>query len=189
MDVILSKHIQNNIVNNIGVSDFVLSNFQLIKLEKNKLLVEIGEVNKYVYFVSKGCLQTFLYDHEMREVTRDIIIENSWYFDLQSFDKKEKAVENVRTLEFTELYRIRKQEFQILIDNVPQFAKIYQKMLEANYCNAIHRVDSFISLNAIDRIKWLIKYRPGLIMRVSSKVIASYLGINKDVYSKLKNKL
>jgi len=42
---------------------------------------------------------------------------------------------------------------------------------------------------ALDRIKWLMDKRPGLMTRVSGRIIASYLAINKDVFSRLKTKL
>lgn len=189
MDAILIKYIQENLGQSIQYQDLIMSRFQFIELKKNRLLLERGEVCQYIYFVSKGCLQSYLYDNEMREVTREIVTEENWYCDLQSFNKQEPAVENIRTLESTELYRINRADFQALIETVPQFGKVYQKILEAYYNNAVYRINSFVSLSALDRIIWLMQYRPNLMTRVSSKVIASYLGIHKDVYSRLKNKL
>jgi len=75
------------------------------------------------------------------------------------------------------------------METVPQFDKVYKQILEISYSNSINRLNSFVALSALDRIKWLMEFRPTLMTRVSSRLIASYLGINKDVYSRLKAKL
>jgi len=76
-----------------------------------------------------------------------------------------------------------------MMESVPQFDKIYKQILEASYANSVYRINSFVSLSALDRIKWLMQNRPSLMTRLSSKLLASYLGINKDVFSRLKSKL
>jgi hypothetical protein len=79
--------------------------------------------------------------------------------------------------------------FQEMMFTVPQFHIVYKQILEAAYANSVYRINSFVALSAIDRLKWLRQYRPTLLTRLSSKLIASYLGIHKDVLSRLKAKL
>jgi CRP-like cAMP-binding protein len=106
-----------------------------------------------------------------------------------SFGSGKPATENIRTVEPCELFAIDRNNFKTLMETVPQFEKVYKQILEASYANSVYRINSFVSLTALDRIKWLMEYRPMLITRLSSKLIASYLGINKDVFSRLKAKL
>jgi hypothetical protein len=75
------------------------------------------------------------------------------------------------------------------METVPQFDKVYKQILETSYANSVYRINTLVSLSALDRIKWLMDFRPKLMTRVSSKLIASYLGINKDVFSRLKSRL
>ena len=75
------------------------------------------------------------------------------------------------------------------METVPQFSKMYKQILENSYANSVYRINTFVALSALERIKWLMDSRPALMTRVSSKLIASYLGINKDVFSRLKSKL
>jgi hypothetical protein len=84
---------------------------------------------------------------------------------------------------------IDRESFQALMETVPQFDLVYKQILEASYANSVYRVNTFVSLTALERIQWLMEYRPMLMTRLSSKLIASYLGINKDVFSRLKAKL
>ena len=186
---ILQKHIIDRLGNDTQNLETVLAYFKPIHLERNKFLVREGQVCQHVYFIAKGCLQVFTYDQEMNETTRDIVTEGTWCSELVSFGSGKPASENIRTVEESNLLAINRQDFQTMIETVPQFDKVYKQILETSYANSVYRINTFVALSALDRIKWLMEYRPRLMNRVSSKLIASYLGINKDVYSRLKAKL
>jgi CRP-like cAMP-binding protein len=163
--------------------------FKHIKTKRNEQLLQQGEVCKNVYFVAKGCLQVYVFDKEANETTRDIVLEDNWCSELLSFGSGNPATENIRSVEPSELFAINRQNFQTMLETVPQFDKVYKQILEASYANSVYRLNTFVSLSALERIKWLMDYRPMLMTRLSSKLIASYLGINKDVFSRLKSKL
>lgn len=189
MLTVLRDHIVKRLGSDISHLDTVLSRFKYIETKRNELLLKEGDVCKYVYFIAKGCLQVFVYDNEMTETTRDIIIEDNWCSELISFGSGQPATENIRSIEASYLLAIDRKNFQEMMETVPQFDKVYKQILEASYANSVYRINTFVALSALDRIKWLMQYRPTLMTRVSSKLLASYLGINKDVFSRLKAKL
>ncbi len=186
---ILRQHIIHRLGKDVGNIDLVLSKFKPIEAKRNELLLREGETCKYVYFIAKGCLQVFVHDNEMNETTRDIVTEDNWCSELISFGSGQPATENIRAVEPAELLAIDRNGFQEMMQTVPQFDKVYRQILEASYANSVYRINTFVALSALDRIKWLMEKRPELITRLSSKLIASYLGINKDVFSRLKAKL
>ncbi len=186
---VLRNHIINRLGNDLDNLEEVLSKFKHITTKRNEQLLLQGDVCKYVYFIAKGCLQVYVYDKDLNETTRDIVIEDNWCSELLSFGSGNPASENIRTVEPCELFAIDRQSFKILMETVPQFDKVYKQILEASYANSVYRINTFVSLTALERIKWLMEYRPLLMTRLSSKLIASYLGINKDVFSRLKTKL
>lgn len=185
----LKQHIIKRLGNDIENLDLVLSKFKYIQTKRQEQLLFQGNVCKYVYFVAKGCLQVYVYDDEMNEMTRDIVIEDNWCSELISFGSGQPSSENIRTVEPSHLLAIDRKGFQEMMETVPQFDKIYKQILEYSYANSVYRINTFVSLSALDRIKWLMDKRPTLMSRLSSKLIASYLGINKDVFSRLKAKL
>jgi CRP-like cAMP-binding protein len=191
--IIMIEVLKNHIINRLGKDvenlDLVMSQFKLIQARRNEQLLQQGEVCKYVYFIAKGCLQVYVYDNDYNETTRDIVVEDNWCSELQSFGSGNLALENIRAVEPSVLYAINRQSFQVMMETIPQFDKVYRQILEASYANSVYRINTFVALTALDRIKWLKQYRPNLMSRLSSKLIASYLGINKDVYSRLKSKL
>lgn len=186
---VLRNHITNRLGSDIENLDKVLSVFRPISVKRNEQLLEHGETCRYVYFIAKGCLQVYVYDKEMNETTRDLVIEDNWCSELVSFGSGNPATENIRAVEPSELFAIDRQNFQQMMESVPQFDKVYKQILEASYANSVYRINTFVSLSALERIQWLMKFRPALMSRLSSKLIASYLGINKDVFSRLKAKL
>jgi CRP-like cAMP-binding protein len=186
---ILKQHIINRLGKDTDNIDTVLECFKPLHVVRNQFLVREGEVCKQVYFIAKGCLQVFVYDSNMNETTRDIVTESTWCSELLSFGSGKPATENIRTVEPCELLAIDKPSFEKMLATVPQFDKVYKQVLETSYANSVYRINTFVALSALDRIKWLMEFRPTLMTRVSSKLIASYLGINKDVFSRLKAKL
>jgi len=186
---ILRQHLTDRLGNDTEHMEQVLSVFKPIKTKRNELILRQGETCKYVYFVAKGCLQVFVYDTDMNETTRDIVTENNWCSDLISFGSGQVANEYIKAVEPSELLAIDRQSFQQMMESIPQFDKVYKQILEASYANSVYRLNSFVSMTAIDRIKWLMAYRPKLMTRLSSKLIASYLGISKETFSRLKTKL
>ncbi|MBC7388814.1 MAG: cyclic nucleotide-binding domain-containing protein [Opitutaceae bacterium] len=186
---VLKHHLIKRLGKDIENLELVLEKFKPIVTKRNEQLLKQGEVCKYVYFIVQGCLQVFVYDNEMNETTRDIVIEDNWCSELISFGSGNPATENIRTIEPSQLLAIDRKGFQEMMQTVPQFDKVYKQLLEASYANSVYRINTFVSLSGLDRIKWLMYKRPSLMTRVSSKLIAFYLGINKDVFSRLKAKL
>lgn len=186
---ILRQHIVKRLGNDIANIDLVLSKFIPIETKRNQQLLMQGEVCHHVYFVAQGCLQVYVYDNDMNETTRDIVIEDNWCTELMSFGSGQPANENIRCVEPSQLLVINRTGFREMMETIPQFDTVYKQILEVSYTNSVYRINTFVSLSALDRIKWLMQHRPTLMTRLSSKLIASYLGINKDVFSRLKAKL
>lgn len=189
MTTTLRQHIIKRLGNDIDNLDLVLSKFKPVEAKRNEQLLTQGEICKYVYYIVTGSLQVYVYDKEMNETTRDIVTEDTWCSELISFGNGQPATENIRAIEPSQLLAIDRNSFREMMETVPQFDKVYKKLLEVSYANSAYRINTFVSLSALDRIKWLMENRPALMTRFSSKLIASYLGINKDVFSRLKAKL
>lgn len=185
--------LRQNLIKRLGDDnsnlDLVLSMFKPMQTGRNEQLLTQGEVCKYVYFLAKGCLKVYSFDNEMNETTRDPVIEENWCSELIRFGSGKPASENIRTVEPCKLLFIDRKGFQEMMETVPQFDNVYKQLLENSYANSVYRINTFVSLSALDRIKWLMQNRPTLLSRVPSKLIASYLGINKVVFSRLKSKL
>jgi CRP-like cAMP-binding protein len=186
---ILRQHLVTRLGNDIANLDDVLECFKPLQAKRNAQLLLEGDVCRNVYFVGRGCLQVYVHDSDFNETTRDIVTEENWCSELISFGSGNPASENIRAVERSELFTISRQNFQQLMQSVPQFDRVYKQILEASYANSVYRVNTFVSMTALDRIKWMMNTRPSLMTRLPSKLIASYLGISQETFSRLKAKL
>ncbi len=167
----------------------VLSHFTFLKVKRNEILLREGEVCRLCYFVVKGCVQVFTTDRTGEESTRDIVVENNWVTELFSFGNQRPANENLRTVELSHLLAIGFESFQHLVQTIPTFEQIYRQIIEQSYINSVFRLNTFVAMDALERIQWMREYQPKLLTRLSSKLVASYLGISPETYSRLKAKL
>jgi CRP-like cAMP-binding protein len=185
---ILRNQILTKIGDDTSLLEAVLSKFQHIAVKCDTQLLRQGDICKHVYFVATGCLQVSHLDKNHKETTRDIVIENYWCSELASFSEQVPAIENITAIEDSNLLAINRPNFYQLMASVPQFEKFYTQLLEASYAHSVNRINALMALSAAEKVEWLTKNQQHLLDRVSSKMIASYLGITQETYSRLKRK-
>ena len=95
----------------------------------------------------------------------------------------------MQTIENSELLKISRESFFHLVDTVPQFARVYRQILERGFITAQKRIYGFQGFDAMEKVKWVMKYQPDFLVRVSNKMAASYLGLTPATLSRIKSKL
>ena len=169
--------------------DLICSYFKLIKTKRNEILVDYNEVCKHYYFVNKGCLRLFTINKEGIENSRYFAFEESFGTALPSFIDEKPAFEYLQTIEKSELLVIDRDDFYCLVDTLPEFLAIYREILELGFINAQQRIYGFQGLDALEKVNWTIKNNPKLLLGVSNKMAASYLGMSPSTLSRMKSKL
>lgn len=167
----------------------VLPAFQEMDVSRNEYLLQPGEVCRYVYFIAEGCIQVYVLDAKGNESTREIYVENQWVTDIFGFQNQQPATEYIRCVEPSKLLRIHHASFADLAASVPQFLAIYRQILEVSYNNTVYRVNTLTAMDGLERLKWFRENKPRLMTRLSSKMIASYLGISPETMTRLKRQL
>jgi CRP-like cAMP-binding protein len=169
--------------------EHVLECFKTIKVKRNQVLVNLDQTCKYCYFIVEGSLQIVTYDRNGEECTQDFAIENQWLTAIRSFVNRQPSNEILCAIEPSVVLAIHRDDFQMMVDNVPPFANIYRALLEQSYANSIQRVTTLLAMDALERLKWLLQKEPTIFTRFSSRLIASYLGLSPETLSRLKAKL
>ena len=169
--------------------DIIAELFKPLTTKKNEILLMPGQICKHYYFVNKGALRLYTVNEDGQEATRYFAFEGAFGSALPSLIQQKPAFEFVQTIEKSELLSISREDFFRLVDTVPAVATIYRLILEAGFITAQQRIYGFQGLSALDKLKWLIHYQPKLMTRVSSRMIASYLGITPYTLSRLKAEL
>uniref|UniRef100_UPI0025BD0EC7 Crp/Fnr family transcriptional regulator n=1 Tax=Flavobacterium sp. UBA7663 TaxID=1946557 RepID=UPI0025BD0EC7 len=152
-------------------------------------LQQYEQVANYYYFVNKGAVRVFTITDDGQEISRYFAFEDTFVTALPSFIDQKPAEEYLQTIEKSELLRISREDFYQLVASVPVFAKIYTEILELGFITAQKRIYGFQGYDALYKVKWIIKNQPKLLLRVSNKMAASFLGISPATLSRLKAKL
>ena len=167
----------------------ILLCFSLVKTKRNEILLSYDQVCNHYYFINKGCVRLYTMSKDGNESSRYFAFEGNFVTALPSFIDQKPAEEYLQTIEKSELLCISRIDFFKLVDEVPQFAKLYTEILELGFIVAQKRIYGFQGFDALDKVKWLIKYQPKLLQRLSNKMMASYLGIAPSTLSRIKSKM
>jgi CRP-like cAMP-binding protein len=182
----LKKNILSIVGHNPPFLEKVVESFDMIKLHRNDCVLKSGDYCKYVYFIESGLIEIYTEGSDCNEKTLDLITSNGWYTDLMSFRNNLPSNVNVIARKPSILYRISKPSFDELMRQVPQFSSAYFTILETKYNDSLSRIVAFNTLTAKERIKWLKNFKPEFLSSIPDKYIASYLGISKETYCRIK---
>ena len=163
--------------------------FKPKKAKKSEFLLMEGDVCRFNIFVTRGCIRIYSITDEGQELTRYFAFEGKFGTALTSLIEQKPSFEFVQAVENAELLIISRQDFFHLVDTVPPVNFVYRDILEMAYITSQKRIYDFQGQPALERLKWLMAYQPDILSRLSSKVIASYLGVTPYTLSRLKAEL
>lgn len=182
------KFLQVNGADELAIGE-VLRYFQPIKTKRNQILVSPEEICKHYYFIEKGALRLFTFNAEGKESSRYFGFEGNFCTALPSFIDQQPAMEYLQSLENCNLLKINRTDFFNLVSKYDFFARIYLEILELGFITAQKRIYGFQGFDAMEKVKWVISNQPQLLLRISNKMAASYLGISPSTLSRIKAKL
>ncbi len=174
---------------NISEIEEIALCFKYKKVKRNEILEGYGQVTSNMYFVAEGCLRLYEIDKKGNEITAYFAFENSFITVLPSFILQKPSLDFLVAHEPSEILTIRRDTFLALKEKHVAFGILYQKFVEFAAIHTQMRIYSFLGMEGIDKLKWVLEHEPKLLQRVSSKAVASYLGMTNSTLSKLKAKL
>lgn len=169
--------------------DLIFSKFSLIRTKRNEILVDYDEICKRHYFVNKGTMRVYTINVEGVETTRYFAFQGEFGTALPSLIDQQPAFEYLQTIDKSELLTISRADFYFLIDEIPAFALVYRRILENGFIIAQKRIYGFQGFTALEKVNWIRTHQPDLLLRVSNKMAASYLGISSSTLSRIKSRL
>jgi CRP-like cAMP-binding protein len=163
--------------------------FTELRCKPNEMLLKAGETCRYNYFIGKGCIRMFARNEMGEEQTRYFAFEGKFGTALSSFIEQKPSTEFIQSLEPTVLLSISRDNFFELVNRNPSFAAVYRNILEMAYITAQQRIYGLQGDSALERLNWLLNYNPDIFKRLSSKIIATFLGVTPHTLSRLKTSL
>ena len=172
------------------IDSFNLENEPVI-LSKGELFIDYGEKNNKIGILTDGLLYaSYLADSGTEWVSRFFFPPNNFIVsNHRGFVLGKDSSEAIRAYEDSKLLFIDKEEFKNLLDSNHKFERTVRILAEESYIQAMDRIHSFQSLNAEQRIRKFLEEYPDLAQKLQRQHIASYLGIHRNILTRILYKL
>lgn len=159
------------------------------KLRKKQYLLQEGDIWRYNAFVSKGLLRTYRVDDKGQEHIIQFSLENWWAGDRQSYHAEEPARYNIDAFEDSEVILISKQDFPLLLQQLPALDTFMKELMERSFIALQNRVHSNITFTAEEKYADFTRSYPAMLNRIPQHLIASFLGITPETLSRIRNQV
>lgn len=163
--------------------------FKTKKVEKGKILLQLGEVCQYTYFVTNGCLRSYVIDDKGKEHILQFAIENWWISEQISFINHEPSMYFIDAVEDTEFIQTDENGWNEFHKVVPSAIDMNRKLQLNSLRSFQKRLVSHLSASGEQRYLSFIKTYPPLALRLPQKMIASYLGVTPESLSRIRKEL
>lgn len=157
--------------------------------KRKEFVMQPGEITKYEYFVTKGCLKVYSLDRNGVEHVSMFAIEDFWTGDMASFMLQQPSTYFIKALEDSEFLMITKENFERLFQEIPKFERFYRNLYQRSLVSYIHRTNQGISLTAEERYEIFLTKYPHIANRITQKDLAAYLGITPEFLSMIRSKI
>ncbi len=156
--------------------------------DKGDLLLAEGAISKTFYFIISGCVRLY-YSSDGEERTAFFYEENDFVSAYDSFVNKQPSKQNFEVVEPCKLACFSQEVAAELLNKFPKFEILARLMMEKELMVCQDVISTFVALNPSQRYEKLQKEKPHLLQRVPQIYLASFIGVQPESYSRIKNRL
>lgn len=160
-------------------------NITEVDFPKGHILLRAEKVERSIFFMKKGIVRIYTNTAE-NEITFLFCKEGDTIVSMKSYVLNQKGYENVELLEDSELYELKTEKLQKLLEKDIHIANWARRFAEQELIKTEERFISRQFRTAKERYWELQKDNPDLIQRVQLGYIASYLGITQVSLSRIR---
>lgn len=158
-----------------------------VELKKGEVFIFEGRQNEKLGLLQSGLMiSTYISEKGNEEVSRIYSHENEFTVvsNHESFYYGTLSTENIIAIEDTTLMVVTKEALAEILKRYPELEKVVKDISEKSYVIAIRRIKHFQSFSGKERIRDLYTKHKGLFLRVKKRHLASFLGINRNDFTK-----
>ena len=183
----LKNHIKSQIQIDDADLEIIISNFKELKIKKDRFALKQGQLVNNYYFVKSGGLRIY-FDHNDKQITSWIALENEFFTDLASIKNKSLSKFNFQAIEETVLLTIKADKMEQLYKQFPSWQEFGRKIWENNFLKLVEGVIGFQSFTAEERYLSTMQ-ESEFLQRVPLKHLASFLGVTPSSLSRLRKSI
>ncbi len=184
----IRKFIENITPINDSDWQFFSSKLEQVELKKKSTLLNVGEVENHLYFISKGIVRLYVPRVES-DLTFGFLFENEFVTGYDSFLTQIPSEYQIETLTAAILWKISHKDLLEVYERTVSGNIIGRKMAENMFLIKSKRELSLLSKTAEERYLDLFSERPRLIQQIPLKYISSYIGITPQALSRIRSRI
>lgn len=159
---------------------------ELRSFDKKAVIVQKGEVDNYLNLVLKGIVRKYVTSSK-GEVTLQLATEGHVVQSEISFHKRVPSDVVLETLEPTVLVSIHYEIMQQALEKIPRAEELGRAIIMQMFIKKDARYFSQLKMTTRERFLEYINNHPHMLQRVPQKILASYLNIKPETFSRLKH--
>ncbi len=152
-------------------------------IRKGRLLVDIGQVNEFMYFIEKGVIRSY-YLKGSDDITSRLVADGDIACVAESFFNQSPSNEVMEALEDTQVYSVSYDDYRLLSGKNVIISQLIIRLLEERLVNYSERVKVFKYLSVEERISYYINHPMSLFRRIPDHFIATFLGTTPATFSR-----
>lgn len=176
-----------------NVTDAELSQFALkITIEefnKKDFFLQYGKVQKAIGFIANGLVRSSFIDNEGNEITVGFYAEGEYATHYPAFITQQPSKYSIQCLEPVIMVCLSYEDMKWIYENLPSFERYGRLVAEEILKRQQARIESFIFQTAEERYLDFIKCHSELFNRISISHLCSYLGIERQTLTRIRQKL
>jgi CRP-like cAMP-binding protein len=159
---------------------------QYRKVRKNQYLLHEGRVAAMSSYVLSGCLRTYITDNRGIEHILGFSTPGWWTGNLENFYNDEPSQLNIQAILDTEILFFTKETKEKLFLSGAVFERYFRILTERSLIAFQARTLEILSLSAEERYWKFYNQYPELMLKLSQKYIAGYIGVTPEFLSRMK---
>lgn len=156
--------------------------------DKKVRLIELGQEEEYLHFISKGLLRKYFYK-DSREVITQLAREGELICSSVSFFSGQPSAYVVETIEQSILLSLHRNELENLYVQYPRMETLGRLLITDLFLQKEYWELDRIRYDTKERFVRFVLENTDLFRRVPQKYLASYLNIKPETFSRLKHHL
>lgn len=165
------------------------SKFTFQELNKRDFFLQSGKIQKSLGFIAKGLVRSSFLDNDGNEITVGFYAEGEYATHYPAFITQQPSKYSIQCLEPTTMVCLSYEDLQWIYENLTGFEKYGRLVAEEVLERQQARIESFIFQTAEERYVNFIKYHSALFKRISVSHLCSFLGIERQSLTRIRQKL
>ena len=169
--------------------NYLESGLTVSELKSKHFYIHANTIQREIGFVYQGLLRSFFVDNKGNEITVNFSREDSYATHYTAFINRTPSKFYFQCIEPSIFVNISYEHIQTGYDKYPNFERYGRLVAEAVLQFQQKRIESFLFETAEERYLDFIKENPDLFNRVSLSHLSSFLGIERQTLTRIRQKL